>query len=84
MKKLGYMIKPEKLNEYLKSVLKIKDDSYWFNLPSKFFENLGIDSYDIEFEFMIDSDNKIILVGPKVNRSGPTTNPKSLEATTRV
>jgi len=74
LKEIGYIIKPSKLSEFFKSVLKLDDNSYWFNLPSKFFEELGIDSYDIEFEFMIDSDNKINLVGPKVNRQGPTIN----------
>jgi len=84
MKELGYVIKPSKLDDYTKSVLKIKDDSYWFNLPSKFFEELGIDSYDIEFEFMIDSDNKIMLVGPKVNHQGPTKNHMPNEVTNLV
>lgn len=74
MKELGYTIKPSKLGEFFKSVLKIKDDSYWFNIPSKLFENLRIDKYEIEFEFMIDSDNRIVLVGPQVNRESPTKN----------
>ncbi len=74
MKDLGYVIKPGKLNEYSKSLLGIKDDSYWFNIPSKLFENLRIDKYEIEFELMIDSDNKIVLVGPVVNRESPTKN----------
>ncbi len=74
MKELGYILKPSKLSEFFKSVLKLDDNSYWFNLPSRFFESLGIDSYDIEFEFMINSDNRIVLVGPRVNHTGPTTN----------
>jgi len=81
MKELGYMIKPTKLGEFIKSNLKIDDNSYWFNLPSRFFEELGVDPYDIEFEIMLNSENKIVLVGPKVNHTGPTTNPKSLEVT---
>ena len=83
MKELGYMIKPAKLNDYFKSVLKIEDNSYWFNLPPKLFDDLGIDTYDIEFEFKIDSDNKIVLVGPKVNR-GPTNSPTAYEVTNLV
>ncbi len=74
MKELGFILKPSKLSEFFKSVLKLDDNSYWFNLPSRFFENLDIDSYDIEFEIMINSDNRIVLVGPKVNHTGPTTN----------
>ena len=79
MRELGFIIKPAKLNEFFKSVLKIEDSSYWFNIPSRLFENLRIDKYEIEFEFMIDSDNRIVLVGPQVNRESPTKNPIHIE-----
>ncbi len=68
MKNLDYIIKPTKLGKYVTSVLKTNIDSYWLNIPSKFFDNLGIDKYDIEFEFMIDSDNRLVLVGPKTGQ----------------
>ncbi len=53
-----------------KNLLKIKGDFSLIALPNELLEKHKVKEFDI-----IDSDNKIILVGPKVNRTGPTTNP---------
>jgi len=64
--------KPIEIPAELKYKLKLNTNYTLFALPSDILDKYAVDS----FEIIIDSDNKIKLVGPKVNRtSGPTSTP---------
>jgi len=63
--------KPYALAEKAKSILKINGDYSFIAIPTDVLEKYAVDS----FEIIIDSDNKIKLVGPIVNRPGPTPTP---------
>jgi len=50
------------LAEKAKSILKINGDYSFIAIPTDVLDKYGVDS----FEITIDSDNKMVLVGPKV------------------
>ncbi len=61
--------KPYALDEKAKSSLKIIGDYSFIAIPTDVLEKYGVDSFDIT----IDSDNKMVLVGPRQASEGPTT-----------
>jgi len=55
------------ITEQVKSILKIHGDFSFFAIPTDLLNKYGVESFDI-----IDSDNKIMLIGPRIAQ-GPTT-----------
>lgn len=74
-------IKLYKITEQAKSILKIHGDFSFFAIPTDLLNKYGVESFDI-----IDSDNKIMLIGPRIAQ-GPITEkptPIKMEASSNV
>jgi len=54
-------VKPYQIPEYVKTILKIKEDTLLFNIPLEFCKENKINPENLEFEIIKDSD-KIMLV----------------------
>ena len=52
-------IKPYQIPEYVKTILKIKEDTLFFNIPLSFCKENKINPENLEFEIIKDSKNKI-------------------------
>jgi len=67
MKVIGH-IKPYQLPDYVKTILKIKEDTLLFNIPLEFCKENKINPENLEFEIIKDSD-KIMLVAHGTERT---------------
>jgi len=64
------MIKPYEITEQAKSILKIHGDFSFFAIPTDLLNKYGIESFEI-----IDSDNKIMLIGSRIAQDPITEKP---------
>ena len=62
-------IKPYLISEFIKTILKIKEDTLLFNIPLSFCKENKINPENLEFEIIKDSD-KIMLVAHGTERTG--------------
>jgi len=74
-------IKPYQLTDYVKAILKIKDDTLLFNIPLTFCKENKINPENLEFDIIKDSKNKIWFA--QVGTEQPTDNqpPAKMEIT---
>jgi len=72
-------IKPYPIPESIKAILKIKEDTLFFNIPLSFCKENKINPENLEFEIIKDSD-KIMLIGPRIAQDPITEKPTQAKA----
>jgi len=78
LKVIGH-VKPYQIPEYVKTILKIKEDTLLFNIPLSFCKENKINPENLEFEIIKNAD-KIMLIGPRIAQDPITEKPTQAKA----